>query len=131
MPVTRPWVQPQEVKDYSDHKEIQERADEKLKTDIFRAEQKVIAKTHNKFDAEDLEAIPECVKVAVILIAEAIGKNNIESTKKQVRSETFDDYSYTVESSTVDIDALDLDDLLKDYIIDGGRGNVTMKLRSL
>lgn len=128
MAVNRPWVTPEEVKSYTDHKEIAERSDIKLKTDIFRAEQKVISITHNNFDSEKLEEIPEPVKIAVMILAEAYANNSIEKSKKQIRSETFDDYSYSLDSGIIDIDSLDLDYLLKDYMLEAGSGNVILRM---
>lgn len=128
MAVNRPWVTPEEVKTYTDHKEIAERFNEKLKTDIFRAEQKVISITHNNFDSEELEKIPESVKIAVMILAEAYANNSIEKSKKQIRSETFDDYSYSLDSGIIDIDSLDLDYLLKDYMLEAGSGNVILRM---
>ena len=69
--------------------------------------------------------------MAVILIAEAYAKNTVEGTRKQIKSETFDDYSYTVESSAISLDSLGLDELLADYIVPAGNGRVVMKLRKL
>lgn len=128
MAVNRPWVTPEKVKTYTDHKEIAERSNEKLKTDIFRAEQKVISITHNNFDSEELEKIPESVKIAVMILAEAYANNSIEKSKKQIRSETFDDYSYSLDSGIIDIDSLDLDYLLKDYMLEAGSGNVILRM---
>lgn len=128
MAVNRPWVTPEEVKTYTDHKEIAERSNEKLKTDIFRAEQKVISITHNNFDSEELEKIPESVKIAVMILAEAYANNSIEKSKKQIRSETFDDYSYSLDSGIIDIDSLDLDYLLKEYMLEAGSGNAILRM---
>ena len=49
MAVTRPWVFPEDVRDYSSYQDVQERDDDKLDVDIVRAEQMVIAYTHNDF----------------------------------------------------------------------------------
>ena len=131
MAVQRPWITPKDVKDYTELKEVRERADEKLRFDIARAEQRVIKMTHNRFDSEDYETIPEPVKMATILIAEAFAKNAVESSRRQLKSETFDDYSYTAESSVIDLDRLELEELLSDYVIETGNGKVTMTLRRL
>lgn len=127
---TRPWVQPEEVKAYTSQEAVENRPAEKLAFDISRAELKVMSKTNNKFETYD--AIPEPVKMAVILLAEAYARNAVEAAKeKQIKSETFDDYSYTAESSTVDVDNLDIDDLLADYVLSTGRGKTVMRLRKL
>lgn len=129
---SRPWVDPGEVVAYTSHKEVAERPAEKLAFDISRAEMKVIAKTNNTFqDDEKYPEIPETVKMAVILLAEAYAKNAIEATKKQIRSESFDDYSYSVESGLISIDDLDVDDLLSDYVLATGRGKTVMRMRKL
>lgn len=126
----RPWVTPEEVIQYTSHEDVLKRPVEKLAFDISRAELKVIAKTNNSF-GEEYQEIPESVKMAVILLAEAYAKNSIEATKKQIRSETFDDYSYSVESGTVDIEGLDIDDLLAEYVLAKGRGKTVMRMRAL
>jgi len=128
----RPWVTPQQVKEYTDHKEVAERADSKLTLDIARAEAKIIKLTHNRFDSsETYPTIPDSVKLAVILVTEAYAKNAVLKTKKNLKSETFDDYSYTVESSEISLDGLDLDELLHDYILPEDCGSITMRLRKL
>lgn len=131
MAVQRPWITPQDVKDYTELKEVRERADEKLAFDITRAEQRVIKITHNRFDSEEYETLPEPVKMATILIAEAFAKNAVEGSRRQLKSETFDDYSYTAESSVIDLDSLELEELLSDYVIETGNGKVAIKLRRL
>lgn len=129
MAVTRPWIRPEDVKQYTSHKEVAERGDEKLAIDISRAEMKIIRITNNNF--EDYDELPEPVKIATILVAEAYAKNGIEATKKRITSETFDDYSYTAESATITEDSLDLDDLLAPYVVAAGRGKTVMRLRRL
>lgn len=127
----RPWVLPQEVRDYTDHKEVAERTDAKLSMDILRAEARVINITRNRFPDDKYSELPEPVKLAVLLAAEAYAKNAVERSKKQIKSETFDDYSYTLESGEIDLGALDLDELLKDYILPEESGNVSLRLRKL
>lgn len=129
MVAKRPWVTPKDVKKYTSHKEISERSDEKLTFDIARAEMKIIHITNNKFTEYD--KIPDPVKMAVVLVAEAYAKNDIEAAKKKIKSETFDDYSYTVEAGTISLDSLDLEELLADYIITDGIGKTVMRLRCL
>lgn len=131
MAVSRPWITPEDVKEYTDLKEVQERSESKLKFDITRAEMKIISITNNKFDTDDYTELPDSVKMATVLLAEAYAKNAVEAAKKNIKSETFDDYSYTVESSTIDIDSIDLDGLLDEYMIEKGSGKIVMNLRSL
>ncbi len=124
----RPWVTPKEVRDYSSIKAVQERTDIRLKVDISRAEQYVISYTNNDFS--EYEEIPQSVKTAVILLSEAYGYNSVVSSK-ELKSETFDDYSYTAESRTISLDTLKLDPLLDEYVKIKPKNGVTMKLRRL
>ena len=59
----RPWVMPEEVKEYSEIPVVQKRSDARLVVDITRAEQYVITYTKNSF--QDLEEIPQEVKMAL------------------------------------------------------------------
>ena len=124
----RPWVTPQEVRDYSENAAVQARTDARLNVDIARAEQYVITYTHNQF-ADD-EEIPSAVKTAVIILAENYGRNAAIAAK-DVKSETFDDYSYTAADSVISIDGLDLAALLDDFVKAEARSGVTMRMRRL
>lgn len=133
----RPWVTPAEVIAYSDIASVQGRSLAKLAVDIFRAEQRVIALTNNTFDQVDeggedvYQTIPEAVKTAVILLAEAYAKKVVDSSAaKTVKSETFDDYSYTAETSVIDEADLGLTDLLRDYMV-ADNGSVILRVRKL
>ncbi len=129
----RPWVAPKDVTSYSDYKQVQERAAEKLKVDISRAEQYVIAYTNNDFS--ELDTIPEPVKTAVILLAEAYAYNacaDASSGGGRMASESFDDYSYTAaDGAYFDIDNLDVKVLLDPYVKTVARKGVTMRMRKL
>lgn len=130
----RPWVLPKEVRSYTDIEAVQQRKKEKLEMDISRAEQYVITYTHNKFT--DCAEIPAPVRTAVILLAEAYASyaNQLKKTGGgAVKSETFDDYSYTAGEGTFEdfVKALDLAALLDDYVIKQASGNVTMRMRRL
>ncbi len=127
----RPWASPQEVKDYSEIKAVQQRTDARLRIDISRAEQYVISYTHNDFS--EYNTIPSAVKNAVILLAENYAHAAVMSSKQE-KSETFDDYSYTAFSSadiSADVSNLGLDSLLDEYVKVKARGNVTMRMTVL
>lgn len=124
----RPWVTPQEVKEYSEIPAVQQRNDARLTVDIARAEQYVITYTHNSF--EEFKEIPQAVKTAVLILAEAYGHNSAVAAK-EVKSETFDDYSYTTETSQISIEALDLAALLDEYVKKEPRNGVTLRMRKL
>ena len=126
---TRPWVLPEEVTGYTSFEDVKTRNEAKLAIDISRAEQRVIKYTNNPF-GDVFSAIPDPVKTAVILLAEAYA-HNAEEAPSKLKSETFDDYTYTVESSAVDVNSIELSDLLDEYIIAKSTGRVTMKLQRL
>lgn len=131
---TRPWVLPKEVRAYTDIEAVQQRRKEKLEMDISRAEQYVITYTRNRF--EEYDQIPGPVKTAVILLAEAYASysNQLKKTGGgAVKSESFDDYSYTAgEGSFEDlVKALDLAALLDDFVVTAASGNITMRMRRL
>lgn len=131
---TRPWVLPKEVKAYTDIEAVQQRKKEKLEIDIARAEQYVITYTRNRF--EGYTDIPAPVKTAVILLAEAYASyaNQLKKTGGgAVKSETFDDYSYTAGEGTFEdfVKALDLAALLDDFVIKQASGTITMRMRRL
>lgn len=123
----RPWVTPQEIRDYSENEKVQQRSDARLSVDIARAEMYVMTYTHNKF--EKYGTIPESVRMAVLLLAESYGKTAIAS-KSGMKSETFDDYSYTAQES-VNVEGLDLAALLDDFVVTKARNTITMRMRKL
>jgi len=135
--MSRPWIIPQDIKDYSDLPEIKERDEKKIKIDIQRAENYVITLTNNKFVDLDTDGneipVPEDVKTAVILLSEAYGYNAVLKQKQGViKSETFDDYSYTRnEIKEISIESLDLPLLLDNYKINESKNAVTMRLSAL
>ncbi len=84
----RPWVTPQEVREYSEIPAVQQRTDARLTVDIARAEQYIITYTHNRF--ADYEEIPQAVKAAVIILAEAYARSATSKFITQgLQSETF------------------------------------------
>lgn len=124
----RPWITPQEVREYSENKAVQQRTDARLTVDIARAEQYVITLTHNDFKI--YETIPTEVKTAVLILAEAYAYNSVLVSKDK-KSETFDDYSYTAERLGISPDSLDLSSLLDAYVLNEPKNCVNMRLRKL
>lgn len=123
----RPWVTPQEVREYSEVPAVQQRSDTRLKVDIARAEQYVLTYTHNSFKNEEL---PQAVKTAVLILAEAYGHNSVIAAG-EIKSETYDEYTYTTETKQISIEALDLAALLDDYVKTEPRNGVTLRMRKL
>lgn len=130
----RPWVTPDEVKDYSEQKNVRSRSDEKLKIDISRAEQYVINYTRNRFDDDTkYPEIPESVKTAVVLLAESYAADavGLGAGMGSFKSETFDEYSYTAADTAYKIGNLNLGSLLDEFIETIAKNSVTMKMRKL
>lgn len=123
----RPWVTPEEVKEYSIEPCVSDRTDARLKMDISRAESYILAYTRNKslLDDDKYPTIPGDIKNAVIILAEYYG---VQSVKRGYTSESFDDYSYSKDVTTaVDISLLGLEYLLDDYIVSEGSGKITLE----
>lgn len=99
---------------------------------ISKVSSYVIYHTHNRFDTEEYEKeLPQDVRMAVILLAEAYAKQAITQKEGAKSSETFDDYSYTMDNDSDIAENLGLALMLDDYIIQPDNGKVTMKLRKL
>lgn len=124
----RPWVTPDELREYSEIKAVQNRTDARLSIDIARAEKYIITYTHNDFSS--FAKVPEEVRTAVILLAEAYG-NRAVAISNDKKSETFDDYSYTSSDSEINVDSLDIAALLDDYVVKEPKNTLNMRLRKL
>ena len=108
------------------------RTDTQLAYDIARAEKYVIFHTRNNFDSKEYESgLPSDVMMAVILLAEAYAKQAIVQKEGALSSETFDDYSYTVDVGADIADSLGLGAMLEEYVLPEDHGKVVMKLRKL
>ena len=128
----RPWIEPKQIRDYTSSPKVKARTDVQLAYDIARAEKYVIFHTHNKFDSEEYESgLPSDVTMAVILLAEAYAKQAIVQKEGALSSETFDDYSYTVDMGTDVADSLGLGAMLEEYVLPDDHGKAVMKLRKL
>lgn len=128
----RPWIEPKQVRDYTLSSKVEARTDSQLTYDIARAEKYVIFHTHNKFDSEEYESgLPSDVTMAVILLAEAYAKQAVVQKEGAVNSETFDDYSYTIDTGADMADSLGLGAILEEYVLPEDCGKAVMKLRRL
>lgn len=130
MAVERPWVFPDEVKDYTAFADVKERGTDQLDTDILRAEQMVISYTNNDFSGDEYEEIPKSVKTAIILLAERFAHSAF-LTARTTKSETYDDYSYTTNDDEVSLADMGISALLDPYVITKPKGEVFMRLRVL
>lgn len=128
--MARPWIKPDDVKEYSDLEDVITRHEKKLKFDIQRAEAYIISFTNNTFsDIDYPDGVPNDVKLADMILSEYFAHNKQNIGKKT--SETFDDYSYTTSSYEIDVKSLGIDTLLKGHVKNKASEKVTMKLRKL
>jgi len=125
--VTSPWITPGDVKGYTEHTDVQNRADSKLQIDIRRAEAYI--KTYCNNDFKDVSS-SEDIRTAAIIVADMFAHNAYQMAKT-VESETFDDYSYKASMETIDAASLGLDTLLDPYIKAASKGRTIMNLRAL
>lgn len=126
----RPWVTPEEVREYSDLPSVQDREDVKLKIDIQRAESYIIHYCHHDFSDEKYAgSVPADVRMADILLAEyyAYSKQNVGNKT----SEAFDDYSYTTSNTQIELSSLGLEALLDQFIRDKADERFIMRMRKL
>lgn len=128
--VKRPWVYPDDVKEYSSYADVQSRDDEKLEVDIIRAEQAVIAYTNNRLDGDEYTEVPKSIRTAVILLAENYAHSAYQMSKAY-KSETLDDWSYTSNDAQLSVSDLGLEALLDEFKITTSTGNVFMRMRKL
>ncbi|WP_206458700.1 protein YqbG [Anaerovorax sp. IOR16] len=129
---TRPWLTPEELKEYTDFEKVKNRSDGKLKTDITRAENYIIHRTNNEFPNEKFPEIPADIKLAALLVAEHYSVIASTAPQSEYQSETFKDYSYT-KTTSIDksVDDVDIDALISRYVILPTIGTVNLKLRKL
>lgn len=129
----RPWLTPEDVREYTDSEKVKARSDLQLGFDISRAENYVIAYTNNRFNTNEYaEKIPDDIRRALILLAEAYALKSVNASNVgSMKSETFDDYSYTIDTERTDLIAdLQLGPMLESYVLSGSSDTV-MKLRKL
>ena len=128
----RPWITPEAVRNYTQSDKVKARSDEQLSFDIARAERYVIFHTHNKFNTAEYEsALPSDVTMAVTLLAESYAKQVISQKDGTMKSETFDDYSYTIDTDSDIAEQLGLGALLEDYVLDEKSGKIVFRMRRL
>lgn len=124
----RPWITPEDVREYTENETVRSRSDKRLNVDITRAEQYILTATNNDFS--EYKEIPSAVKTAALILAEGYANNAI-NIAKNVKSETLDDYSYTSDNTQISADNLDISALLDPYIKKKSRTNLEFRLRRI
>ena len=92
-------------------------------------------------DFGSYQTVPSNVVTADLLLSEYYASNAIMAAKSTssvvssggLKSETFDDYSYTVadSASVLDEASLDLASLLDEYVVPVATGNTFLRMRKL
>lgn len=128
--MARPWIIPEEVIQFSEHECVHNKSIIKLETMISLAESKIIKYCHHDFSDEKYTELPADVKNAVLILADALSYNDSLRTSGKLKSESYDDYSYSVDVSEIntDFDSLDIASLLEQYVIDESEGNLFMRV---
>lgn len=121
----RPWVSPDDVRDYTENPSVQARSDARLAFDVARAEAYVTSYCGQDFADGPL---PENVRMAVILITEQYAaRAAAEATGASLlKSETNDDYSYTARDTEASLADLNLGWLLDPYVQKPVRNGIRM-----
>lgn len=127
---TRPWVTPEDLREYTENPVVRERSDARLAIDITRAEAYVTEYCKHDFSGPEYFVVPENVRIAVLLAAEFYAaRAAAEATGASLlKSETNDDYSYTTQDTQSALDNLTIGPLLDPYIQTGPRRGIRMDM---
>lgn len=121
----------QDIRDYTSSSKVKSRTDAQLQVDIQRSELKLTTMTGRKITDPIFSPIPSSIKTFLILWAEYYAAaSDFESAG--MKSETFDDYSYTKSEGAI-IPIPDTLSLIQEYIDKGGQigTEVYMRMRRL
>lgn len=119
----RPWINAEDLKEFSEHYSVNEMSTTHIEAMITLAESKIIQHCHHDFsDKEKYPFIPSDVKTATLILADALCYNYNLKHNGALKGENFDDYSYTVETSEIStsFDVLEISSLLGPYVDDKG-----------
>ena len=120
------WILPADVIRYSESGSVRERSFDALEVDIRRAQMSISRYCGKDFDdTEVFAALPESVKLACVILAEAYARSASRSARGFKR-ETFDEYSYEAENTLVDFEELGLRSLLSEFV-DGSGAEVRIR----
>ena len=129
----RPWITPEELVKFTEHEGVKNKLPERMLVMISLAESKIIAYCKHDFsDKEKYSELPEAVKNATLILADAICYNDSLRTSGKLKSESYDDYSYSVDvtETSTDFDILGITSLLDPFILDDS-GDLFMRVSVL
>lgn len=117
--MSREWVTPEELINYTDDKSIKNKSEVKIKVLISLAKAKINQYCNTDFDNEsEYPQIPEDIKNAMLILLESLCHNDNLQSSGSIKSEKFsDDYSYTAEDTytQIEFDNLGISSLLDKY----------------
>lgn len=125
----RPWITVDDLTAFTEHNEVKNKSSVKITVMIALAETKIIKYCKHDFSLEKYPEIPADVKNATLILADALCYNDSLQLTGKLKSETFDDYSYTIDTVEVstDFDILGISGLLAPYVLDES-GNTFLRL---
>lgn len=131
--MSRPWITPEELSSFSEHESVKNKSAVRILVMINLAESKIIAYCKHDFsDVKKYPTLPQEVKNAALILADALCYNDSLQTSGKLKSESYDDYSYTVDVNEISIgfDNLGISSLLDPYVLDDS-GNLFLRVSVL
>lgn len=131
--MSRPWITPNELVQFTEHEGVKNKSPTRMDVMISLAESKIIAYCKHDFsDEEKYPELPEEVKNATLILADALCYNDSLRTSGKLKSESYDDYSYSVDvtETSTDFDILGITSLLDPFVLDDS-GNLFMRVSVL
>lgn len=124
----RPWILPDDLREYTENQSVRERSDARLAVDIRRAETYVSQYCGHSFDGPEYALLPEDVRIAALLTAEFYAQRSAAEAggASLLKSESLDDYSYTTRDTQSALDNLTIGPLLDPYTVKVPRRGVRM-----
>lgn len=129
--MSRLWITVEELINFTEHDEVKNKSVVKTTVMISLAESKIIAYCKHDFsDEEKYPELPDDVKNATLILADALCYNDSLNISGKLKSETYDDYSYTMDVSEVstDFDSLGISTLLDPYVIPDDYGDLFLRV---
>lgn len=125
-------IKPEQVIAYTEFEAVKEREPTKLESDILQAEIELFNKAGHKFSDAKYSPLPAEVQLALIKLTEYYALvNSDESMIKGYKSESLENYSYTLSDGTgVSKPSIDL--LIADYVVKAApKRPISFKMRAL
>lgn len=126
-----PWITANDLFAFTERDEVKNKSAVKVSAIISIAESKIKEYCKHDFtDEEKYPTVPKEVVNATLILADALCYNDSLRTSGILKSETYDDYSYTVDVSEIstDFDMLGISSLLKPYVSSEDSGDLFFRV---